>query len=108
LRVLARIEPDASELGMLDRDPGEGLGLFIFVTGSHRSGGWRAIQAIVDPTLTVIGVTTDERSKVNIGVSARTEDEFIDSWRALNGASSTRHVGPPTDAVHERTSAGTR
>jgi uncharacterized protein (DUF58 family) len=108
LSVLARIEPDASELGMLDRDPGEGLGLFIFVTGSHRSGGWRAIQAIVDPTLTVIGVTTDERSKVNIGVSARTEDEFIDSWRALNGASSTRHVGPPTDAVHERTSAGTR
>ncbi|MFT4772743.1 MAG: hypothetical protein ACI9ME_000032 [Ilumatobacter sp.] len=95
LRVLARIEPDGSELGLLDRDPGEGLGLMILVTGSHRSGGWRAIQAIVDPTLAVIGVTTDERSKANIGVSCRTEDEFVDSWRALNGPSPTRAVGAP-------------
>ena len=95
LRVLARIEPDGSKLGLLDRDPGEGLGLMILVTGSHRSQGWSAIQAIVDPTLTVIGVTTDERSKANIGVSCRTEDEFVDSWRGLNGTSSTRPVGMP-------------
>ncbi|WP_395151866.1 DUF58 domain-containing protein [Ilumatobacter sp.] len=108
LRVLARIEPDGSELGMLDRDPGEGLGLMILVTGSHRSGGWRAIQAIVDPTLTVIGVTTDERSTANIGVSSRTEEEFVDSWRALNGASSTRAVSTPTDAVDSRPAAGVR
>ena len=93
--MLARIEPDGSELGLLDRDPGEGLGLMILVTGSHRSGGWRAIQAIVDATLADIGVTTDERSKANIGVSCRTEDEFVDSWRALNGTSSTRAVGAP-------------
>ena len=108
LRVLARIEPDASELGMLDRDPGEGLGLMILVTGSQRSPGWRAIQAIVDPTLTVIGVTTDERSKANIGVSARTEKEFVDSWRALNGVSSTRAVDTPTDADHSPTAAEAR
>ncbi len=85
LSVLARIEPDSSPLGQLDRDPGEGLGLIILVTGSHGSAGWRAIQAIVDPTLTTIGVTTDVRSRSAIGVSARSEVEFLDTWSAING-----------------------
>lgn len=85
LRLLARIEPDGDPLGQLDRDPGEGLGLIVLVTGSNHSGGWRAVRAIVDPTLTTIGVTTDERAQSGIGVSARTEVEFIDSWRAING-----------------------
>jgi len=85
LSVLARIEPDSSPLGQLGRDPGEGLGLIILVTGSHGSAGWRAIQAIVDPTLTTIGVTTDVRSRSAIGVSARSEVEFLDTWSAING-----------------------
>jgi uncharacterized protein (DUF58 family) len=85
LRVLARIEPDSSPLGQLDRDPGEGLGLVVLVTGSHRSAGWQAVQAIVDPTLTTIGVTTDERSRSAIGISARSEVEFLDAWSAING-----------------------
>jgi len=85
LSVLARIEPDSSPLGQLDRDPGEGLGLIILVTGSHGSAGWRAIQTIVDPTLTTIGVTTDVRSRSAIGVSARSEVEFLDTWSAING-----------------------
>ena len=85
LSVLARIEPDSSPLGQLGRDPGEGLGLIILVTGSHGSAGWRAIQTIVDPTLTTIGVTTDVRSRSAIGVSARSEVEFLDTWSAING-----------------------
>jgi len=85
LSVLARIEPDSSPLGQLDRDPGEGLGLIILVTGSNGSSGWRAIHAIVDPTLTTIGVTTDVRSRSAIGVSARSEVEFLDTWSAING-----------------------
>ncbi len=93
LRVLARITPDASPLGRLDRDPGEGLGLVVLVTGSHRSPGWRAVQAIVDPTLTTIGVTTDERARSTIGVAARSDTEFIDSWRAINGAGASRASG---------------
>lgn len=85
LSVLARIEPDPSPLGQLGRDPGEGLGLIILVTGSHGSAGWRAIQTIVDPTLTTIGVTTDVRPRSAIGVSARSEVEFLDTWSAING-----------------------
>ena len=85
LSVLARIEPDSSPLGQLGRDPGEGLGLIILVTGSHGSAGWHAIQTIVDPTLTTIGVTTDVRPRSAIGVSARSEVEFLDTWSAING-----------------------
>jgi len=101
LRVLARIEPDRTPLGQLDRDPGEGLGLMILVTGSRRSAGWRAVQAIVDPTLTVIGVTTDERTRTSIGVSARTDAEFLDSWNSINGAGAriTRPTAAPTGAA---------
>jgi uncharacterized protein (DUF58 family) len=93
LRVLARLEPDSSALGVLDRDPGEGLGLIILVTGSSRSGGWRAIQSIVDPTLTAIGVTTDERARSAIGVSARSEAEFVESWQTINGRGGGAVVG---------------
>jgi uncharacterized protein (DUF58 family) len=107
LRVLARIEPTDEPLGVLDRDPGEGLGLVILVTGSHRSGGWRAVQAIIDPTLTAIGVTTDERSRTAIGVSARTEDEFLDAWRALNGIGSRSAAGPAVGAGMGSTAGST-
>lgn len=85
LRVLARIEANDEPIGVLGRDPGEGLGLIFFVTGSHRSPGWHAVQSILDPTLTAIAVTTDERARSPIGVSARSEDEFVNSWNSLNG-----------------------
>lgn len=93
LRVLASIEPDRSGLGQLDRDPGEGLGLLIVVTGSAHGAAWKPVQSIVDPTLTRIGVTTDERNRERLGVSARSDLEFIDSWRALNGARSSTSPG---------------
>ncbi len=96
LKVLARIEPSTEPLGVLDRDPGEGLGLMILVTGTHQSGAWRTMQAIVDPTLTALSVTSDERARAGVGVSARTEDEFVESWRTLNGlARSSRETGRP-------------
>ncbi|NND74399.1 MAG: DUF58 domain-containing protein [Ilumatobacter sp.] len=93
-RVLARIQPDAAPLGALDRDPGEGLGLIVLVTGSHQSTAWRSIQAIVDPTLTALSVTTGERARHGVGVSARTEDEFVSSWRALNGKTTSKVEAP--------------
>lgn len=102
LRVLARIQPDPAPLGLLDRDPGEGLGLLMLVTGSHSSAGWGAVQSIVDPTLTTIGITTDERARGPIGVSARTDTEFLDSWGAINGGAARviRSTGPSSTRVH--------
>jgi uncharacterized protein (DUF58 family) len=85
LRILARITPMSDSVGTLDRDPGEGLGLLIVISGGRQSAGRRSIQSVVDPTLTLIDVSTDERARSGIGVSARTEDEFLDSWQLLTG-----------------------
>ena len=85
LRVLALIEPASSPLGQLNRDPGEGLGLIVFVTGSHGSAGWRSVQTILDPTLSAIEVTTDALTESAIGVSARSEVELLKTWSAING-----------------------
>jgi hypothetical protein len=75
----------SDSVGMLDRDPGEGLGLLIIISGGRRSAGRGSIKSAVDPTLTLIEVTTDEKTNSGIGVSARTEEEFLSSWQLLNG-----------------------
>ena len=85
LRILARIRPMSDPLGLLDRDPGEGLGLLIVISGGRRSAGRRSIRATVDPTLTLIDVSTDESASSGVGVSARTEEEFLSSWQLLTG-----------------------
>ncbi len=85
LRVLAKIELGDQPLGTLERDPGEGLGLLLVVTGSSRGAAVRAGLAMLDPTLTAVIVTSDEPARSAVGVSARSEREFLASWRALVG-----------------------
>jgi len=90
LDVLASIEPSTAPLPTLDRDPGEGIGLAILVTGAPGSTGWSAVGSIVDPTITVVPVTTDVAPRTKLGAAARTDDEFVRSWRALAGSHRTR------------------
>ena len=90
LGLLARIAPTSAPIGQLDRDPGDGIGLLVVVTGSTRSGGWRAAASVVDPTLTMVSVTTDEPPRGPVGAAARTEAELVQSWNALCGRSRTR------------------
>ena len=85
MRLLARLEPAAGTFDQLKHDPGDGLGLLVVITGSKQSAGWKAIQSAVDPTVTALQVTTEERSSSSIGVSARTDEEFLASWRSLTG-----------------------
>jgi len=85
LRLLARIQPTTDPIGVLGRDPGEGLGLLIVISGGRNSEGRRTIGAAVDPNVTMLDVSTDERTESRIGVSARTEDEFLASWSSLTG-----------------------
>jgi len=92
LRVLARLQRSNAATAGLDREPGEGLGLLITITGSRSAPGWRLGQAVVDPTLTVVGVTTDERMS-GLNISARSEDEFLESWRGLMGRGRLDLVG---------------
>lgn len=88
LKLLAEIQPSSAPFGQLDRDPGEGVGLLIVITGTTRSPGWRAASAVIDPTLTTVPITTDEAPRGPVGAAARTEAELLSSWRALTGRAS--------------------
>ena len=90
LDVLASVEPAAGPLPTLDRDPGEGIGLAILITGAPGSTGSAAVGAIVDPTITVVPVTTDVAPRSKLGAAARTDEEFVRSWRALAGTHRSR------------------
>jgi uncharacterized protein (DUF58 family) len=93
LRVLARIQPSTDAMGVLGRDPGEGLGLLIVISGSCSSEGRRTIGAAIDPNVTMLDVSTNERVESRIGVSARTEDEFLTSWQTLTGRGRVDLIG---------------
>ncbi|NQY57109.1 MAG: DUF58 domain-containing protein [Ilumatobacteraceae bacterium] len=85
LRLLARIDTSPTALRALDRDPGEGLGLLVVISGSERGSAWRSAQAAIDPTLTAIPVLTEEPPQSPLGVAARTDDEFVRRWERLAG-----------------------
>jgi uncharacterized protein (DUF58 family) len=85
-RVLARIEPSDLPLAALDNDMADGLVLLVVVTGSHHAASWRTSGAIADPTITrVLVATNGDATGVPLGVSARSEDEFVAAWQAMVG-----------------------
>jgi hypothetical protein len=85
-RLLARIEPSDRPLAALDNDMTDGLVLLVVVTGSHRAASWRTSGAIADPSITrVLVATTGEVTGAPLGVSARSEDEFVGAWQAIVG-----------------------
>lgn len=92
LDVLASIEPTPGALPVLDRDPGEGIGLGILITGRSGTSGWATMRSIIDPTMTVVPVTTDVAAIGRLAAAARTDDEFLRSWRALAGERGSRRT----------------
>lgn len=85
MRVLARIEPTTARFDGIDRDFGDGLGLLVLVTGSGDGAGWQAAQALSDPGVTTLPITTDEPMRWGLSVRAGSEEEFLSSWRSLTG-----------------------
>lgn len=83
-RVLAQIEPSTSSFAAFDADMADGLVLLVVVTGSHHSTTWRASQAISDPTITRVLVTTNEPATgTRLAVHARSDDDFVAGWQSL-------------------------
>lgn len=105
LRVLAAIQPSGESLPMLDRDPGEGVGLLVVISGSTRGSGVHAARSVLDPTQATVPVTTDETSRSPIGATARTEAEFLSTWRHLVGTSSGRRLTSSTSAAPDSVGA---
>jgi len=85
MRVLARVEPTSASLESIERDFGDGLGLLVVISGSTTTDGWRMAQSLTDPGVTILPVTTDRPARRAIAVHARTEEEFLTSWRSLTG-----------------------
>ncbi len=84
-RVLARIEPSSAPMATLDRETGDGLGLTVVITGSRVGPAWRTARSIVDPTVTLLLVATDEVPPSGLDISARSDDDFVRSWQTLAG-----------------------
>lgn len=59
--------------------------MLVVVSGSRTSSGWHIAQSLVDPTQTALSVSTDLPSPTTLDAAARTEAEFLASWRSLTG-----------------------
>ena len=90
LHLLARISPDPRPAVVVERDPGEGLGLVIAIGASPSSAPLAVLERVGDPTLTAIGVFTLEYPSRPgaLSVDARSEDSFVRNWSRLAGVGS--------------------
>lgn len=85
LHALAQIEI-GGPIGEIERDPAEGLGLVVVVTGSPQGSGWAATDRVSDPTLTRIGVFASDGGSARRAVDASTLPMFRQSWAELTGS----------------------
>jgi len=87
LHLLARISPDPRPAVVVERDPGEGLGLVIAIGASPAAAPLAVLERVGDPTLTAIGVFTLEfpSRPGPLSVDARSEDSFVRNWSRLAG-----------------------
>lgn len=85
LGVLARIEPDSGPVTTIGRQPGEGVGVLLVVSGTTTGTVMKAARDMVDPTQSSVQITTDETTRGPISAAARTEAEFLSTWAALVG-----------------------
>ena len=113
LRLLGSIDV-SDQLGDIDRDPGEGLGLCILVTATPACAAWKMTQSLTDPTLTRVGIFTHSLVGGRAGrlhVDARSTGSFRDGWQRLAGsqgrpAELTRTHGPsPVPPAPQRSPA---
>jgi uncharacterized protein (DUF58 family) len=102
LRVLARIDADGpTALAPMDADMLDGLVLLVVVTGTRHAASWKLAQAISNPTITRLLVSTDDGAPTRLAVSARSDVEFVAGWQTLVGRSAPmrmKHEPAPTEA----------
>ncbi len=87
---LARVMPDQRSPQPIERDPGEGLGLVFVITTSPSSDAFLTLGAMRDPSLTLLGVFTEQPgvaagSHHKLFVDATSESALLDSWSGLVG-----------------------
>lgn len=101
LHLLARLQPSTAEPLPVERDPGEGLGLVVVVTPAPASAPWQSLERVHDPTLTPIGVFTEElpARPGPLVLDARSMPAFLEGWDRLAGARRHRDDERPSVAA---------
>jgi uncharacterized protein (DUF58 family) len=91
LHLLARIGTSTDPTIPVERDPSEGLGLVVAIGTDPWATSWAAMDRVVDPALTALGVyTMDVRHRIPLlAVDARSDEAFLRTWAALNGGRAT-------------------
>jgi len=98
LRVLAQIEPTDASLAAFDTDMVDGLVLLVVVTGSNQTSTWRTAQAVSDPAITRVLVTTNgSAGGTRLAAAAGSDDEFASRWQALVGQPTLAPTPAPGD-----------
>jgi hypothetical protein len=80
------------------RDPSEGLGLLVLVTGDGRRS-QSVLANLLDPASVAVTVAVDAPGRGPLDVGARTEREFLDTWRRFTGRTRERAVDQPVVMV---------
>ncbi len=101
LHLLARLQPSTAEPALVERDPGEGLGLVVVVTPDPASAPWQSLERVHDPTLTPIGVFTEElpARPGPLVLDARSMPTFLAGWDRLAGTRRQRDDEGPAVAA---------
>jgi len=101
LHLLARITPSDTPTVPVERDPSEGLGLVVAIGADPWATTWSALDRVVDPALTAIGVYTMDlpHRPPRLAVDARSDEAFLESWAALAGTARGRRPHVPGAAA---------
>lgn len=95
LRVLARIESGGpTALPPMDADMVDGLVLLVVVTGTRQAPAWQLAQAIANPTITRVIITTNDAAPTRLAVPARSDVEFVTAWQTLVGRNTGTRTNP--------------
>lgn len=88
LDFLARAEPVASAPApVIERDPGDGLGLVVVIATDRHSAVWSALGPLTEPGVVVVGVLTSPGATASGALDIVTPDgsTFASRWAALVG-----------------------
>ncbi|MEJ7721239.1 MAG: hypothetical protein WKF58_12710 [Ilumatobacteraceae bacterium] len=90
LEYLAIVEPTQRTPAMtatVERDPGDGMGLVLFLGRDRSAPAFSSVKSVLDPTLRMIALLSDPASTIGpFDLHIPTEAHFVNGWTSLAGS----------------------
>ena len=90
LEYLAIVEPTHRTPAMtatVERDPGDGMGLVLFLGRDRSAPAFGSVKSVLDPTLRMIALLSDPASAIGpFDLHIPTEAHFVNGWTSLAGS----------------------